>query len=64
MLTSREVILRLEAAGWLLARVRGDHHQFKHAERPQVVTVPHPKRDLAIGTLRDIEKKSGVKMRD
>ena len=29
-----------------------------------MVTVPHPKRDIALGTLLDIERKSGVRMRD
>lgn len=27
------------------------------------VTVPHPKRDLPIGTLRSIEKQSGIKLK-
>lgn len=30
MPTSKEVIARLEANGWLLVRTRGSHHQFKH----------------------------------
>ena len=63
MPTSRDIIRRLEAAGWVLKRVRGDHHQFRHPDKPNVVTVPHPKRDIAAGTLHDIETKSGVKMR-
>ena len=28
--SSREVIQMLEADGWVLDRVRGSHHQFKH----------------------------------
>jgi len=31
--------------------------------RPDRETVPHPKRDLPTGTLRSIEKQSGVKLR-
>jgi predicted RNA binding protein YcfA (HicA-like mRNA interferase family) len=27
------------------------------------VTVPHPKRDIPIGTLKSIEKQSGLKLR-
>ncbi len=64
MLNSREVIRRLEDAGWRLARVKGDHHQFKHPERPGLVTVIHPARDFAIKTLISMEKQSGVKLRD
>lgn len=50
----------LEKAGWELVRVKGDHHIFKHATRPGIVVLPHPKRDLPVGTLRDIEKVSGL----
>ena len=64
MPTSREIVSRLEGAGWRRVRVRGDHHQFRHPDSPNLVTVPHPKRDIAIGTLLDIERKSGVRMRD
>ena len=60
---SRDVIKRLEAAGWVLVATRGSHHQLKHPDRPGRVTVPHPKKDLKPGTLRSIEKQSGVSLR-
>lgn len=56
---SRAVIRRLEADGWIHVRTKGSHHQFKHPERPWLVTVPHPKRDLPTGTLRSIFKAAG-----
>lgn len=59
---SREVIKRLEAAGWVEVRQAGSHKQFRHPSRPGTVTVPHPKADLAKGTLKSIEKQSGVKL--
>jgi predicted RNA binding protein YcfA (HicA-like mRNA interferase family) len=62
-MNSRKIIAALEAAGWFHVATRGDHWQFKHLARPGRVTVPHPKRDLPIGTLRSIEKQSGVKLR-
>jgi predicted RNA binding protein YcfA (HicA-like mRNA interferase family) len=34
-----------------------------YPSRPGRVTVPHPKRDLPIGTIRSIEKQSGVTLR-
>jgi predicted RNA binding protein YcfA (HicA-like mRNA interferase family) len=37
--------------------------QFKHAEKKGRVTVPYPKRDLRIGTLKSIEKKAGIKLK-
>ena len=60
---SREVIKRIEADGWAMVRVTGSHHHFKHPAKLGVTTVPHPKRDLPIGTLRSIERQSGVSMR-
>jgi predicted RNA binding protein YcfA (HicA-like mRNA interferase family) len=60
--SSTEVIRRISAEGWVLARTKGSHQHFKHATRPGIVTVPHPKRDLPIGTLKSIEKQSGVKL--
>ncbi len=56
---SRKLIKRLEQDGWVLVRVNGDHHNFKHPNRPELVTVPHPKRDLPLGTARGIYKKAG-----
>jgi predicted RNA binding protein YcfA (HicA-like mRNA interferase family) len=35
----RDVIRRLSADGWYLARVRGSHRQYKHANKPGLVTV-------------------------
>lgn len=60
---SRELIRLLEADGWRRVRQKGSHIQFKHPEKPGRVTVPHPKRDLPIGTLRNIEDQSGLKLR-
>lgn len=58
--SSREVIEILEADGWYIDRVRGDHYQFKHPVKKGIVTVPHPRKDIAIGTLKSISKQSGV----
>ena len=62
-MNSRAIIRAIEAAGWFHVTTKGDHWQFKHATLPGRVTVPHPKRDIAIGTLRSIEKQSSVKLR-
>ncbi|MEZ4457239.1 MAG: type II toxin-antitoxin system HicA family toxin [Gemmatimonadales bacterium] len=59
-MSSREVISRLEADGWWLARTKGSHQHFRHPIKPGTVTVPHPRKDLPVGTLRSIEKQSGV----
>jgi predicted RNA binding protein YcfA (HicA-like mRNA interferase family) len=38
-MTSNEVIDALEADGWILNRVRGSHHIFKHPLKSGHVTV-------------------------
>ncbi|WP_256484592.1 type II toxin-antitoxin system HicA family toxin [Endozoicomonas sp. 4G] len=58
---SREIIRMLEDAGWVLHRVKGSHHHFKHSERPGLVTVPHPKHDISKKTLDSIRKQAGMK---
>jgi len=58
-MNSREIIKRLQDDGWLLHHVKGDHHQSKHPGKPGKVTVPHPKKDFAIGTLRNIFWQAG-----
>ena len=60
---SRAIVAVLEADGWRKARVTGSHHHFKHPTKAGVVTVPHPRRELPIGTLRSIERATGVKLR-
>ncbi len=50
----------LEADGWRMVRSRGSHHQFKHPTKPGLVTVPHPRRDLPVGTVRGILKQAGI----
>jgi len=60
---SGEIIKRLKQDGWILHHAKGDHHQFKHPEKPGKVTVPHPKKDLPVGTLRNIYRQAGWKWR-
>jgi predicted RNA binding protein YcfA (HicA-like mRNA interferase family) len=62
-LKSREVIKKLNAAGWRAVRVTGSHHHFRHPELSGIVTVPHPKADLPVGTLKSIERQAGIKLR-
>jgi len=56
---SKEIIKRLQHDGWVLHHTKGDHCQFKHPQKAGKVTVPHPKKDLPIGTLRNIYKQAG-----
>jgi predicted RNA binding protein YcfA (HicA-like mRNA interferase family) len=60
-MNSRDIVNRIKADGWYQVAQKGSHLQFKHPTKPGRVTVPHPKRDVPIGTLRSIEKQSGLK---
>ena len=63
-MNSRRVIRRLERDGWLLRNIKGSHHNFTHPSKPGLVTVPHPLKDLPIGTLRSIFRQAGWNWRD
>mgnify|MGYP002622362570 FL=1 len=60
---SRSIIAALKREGWELVASKGSHLQFKHPSKPGRVTVPHPKKDVPIGTLRSIEQQAGMKLR-
>jgi predicted RNA binding protein YcfA (HicA-like mRNA interferase family) len=60
---SREIIRRLQQDGWFEVAHEGNHKQFKHSTKPGRVTVPTPRRDVPVGTLRSIEKQAGIKLR-
>ncbi|MEO5640888.1 MAG: type II toxin-antitoxin system HicA family toxin [Sphingomicrobium sp.] len=57
---STDLIRQLVAGGWQLDRVRGSHHVFRHPDRPGIVVVPHPKKDLGKGLVAAIRKQAGV----
>jgi predicted RNA binding protein YcfA (HicA-like mRNA interferase family) len=67
---SREIISRLIREGWTEQKTSGgSHRQFKKTEEIEEdgetktftrrVTVPHPKKDFPIGTLKSIYKQAG-----
>ena len=60
---SRDILRKLRDDGWVEVGQKGSHVQLKHSSKPGRVTVPHPKRDLPIGTVASIEKQSGVALR-
>lgn len=60
---SKEVIRLIEAEGWYQVAQKGSHRQFKHPTKPGKTTVTHPERDIPVGTLKSIERQTGVKLR-
>ena len=63
MMKSREIISALQQDGWSQVAQKGSHVQFKHPTKKGRVTVPHPEREVPVGTLKSIEKQSGLKLR-
>jgi predicted RNA binding protein YcfA (HicA-like mRNA interferase family) len=59
---SRELIRRLKRDGWYEVKQVGSHKQFKHSTKKGRVTVPYPKRDIPLGTLRSVERQAGIKL--
>ncbi len=61
-MSSRDVIKELKKHGWYEVNQVGSHKQFKHTTIKGRITVPHPKKDIPIGTLKSIEKQIGFKL--
>ena len=54
---SRDIVRRLKAEGFELVSVKGSHHKFRKSAI--TVIVPHPKKDLPVGTARSIARQVG-----
>jgi predicted RNA binding protein YcfA (HicA-like mRNA interferase family) len=59
-MSSADIIRQLKAAGWVLDRIRGSHHVFKHPNRLGRIVVPHPRKDLGFGLVPTIRKQAGL----
>jgi predicted RNA binding protein YcfA (HicA-like mRNA interferase family) len=62
-MNSKDIISVLRADGWVQVAQKGSPVQFKHPTKPGRVTVPHPKRDVPVGTFRSIEKQAGLNLK-
>ena len=55
----------LKDDGWLLARTRGIHRQYRHPHKRGLVTVPgKTSDDLAPGTLNSVLKQAGLNQKE
>lgn len=54
---SKKIVKRLLSEGFELVKVQGSHHKFRRGAI--TVIVPHPKKDLPIGTARSIARMAG-----
>lgn len=62
-MNSKDIIKRLEKEGWVRVGGKGDHMKYKHPVRSGHVVVPHPRKDIAPGTLRNIFRQAGWEWR-
>ena len=58
----KEIIKLLETSGWRLVRQKGSHRQFKHPDKPDIVTVSGHKAsdDIPKGLEKSIRKQAGI----
>lgn len=57
----RDAIRLIERDGWLLARTKGSHRQYKHPSKTGIVTIAgNGNRDVAPGTWSSIMKQAGL----
>jgi len=56
---SSRIIARLKKEGWEEVSQRGSHLKLRLREAGAVIIVPHPKKDLPLGTARKIAKQAG-----
>ena len=54
---SCKIVRRLLADGFVLVARKGSHRKFRRGDR--TVIVPHPKKDLPLGTARSIARMAG-----
>jgi predicted RNA binding protein YcfA (HicA-like mRNA interferase family) len=58
--SSHELIRLIQKVGWYEVHTVGSHRQFKHPTKKGRVTIPHPKKDLPIKTIKSILKQAGI----
>jgi len=63
MMSSSDILRLLRDDGWQVIRQKGSHIQLRHPSKPGRVTVPHPNKNVPVGTLKSIEKQSGLTLR-
>jgi len=59
--SSRDLIKLIEADGWVLVRVSGSHHHYKHPIKSGITTVKHPEKDVPPGTAHSVLRQAGLR---
>ncbi|MFC2087156.1 type II toxin-antitoxin system HicA family toxin [Bacteroidota bacterium] len=56
--SSKEIIRYLEKNGFSFISQKGSHRKYK--SQGKIVIIPHPKKEIPIGTFRSIMRQSGL----
>ena len=59
--SSAELIKMIEKDGWILDRINGSHHHFRHPIKEGIVTIPHPVKDMDPRTASSIKRQAELK---
>ncbi|OOS06029.1 addiction module toxin, HicA family [Moraxella cuniculi] len=61
MTSSKAVIKLIKADGWYEVKSNsGSHRQFRHPTKKGKVTVPHPRKDIPLPTVKSIMRQAGL----
>ena len=61
-MSSAELIKTLIAAGWVKQRQDGSHVTLSKPGVEKIITIPHPRKDVSKGVVRQAQKISGLKL--
>ena len=61
-ISSKQVIKLLIADGWVFKEQKGSHAHYRHPKKLGKATVKVNEKDIPIGTIKGIEKQTGLKL--
>jgi predicted RNA binding protein YcfA (HicA-like mRNA interferase family) len=56
---SKKLLARLKREGWEVVKAEGSHHKLRNPEFRHPIILPHPKKNLPTGAVRQIYKAAG-----
>ncbi len=62
-MTYRQIDNYISKHGWMEVRSKGSHHIYRDATGRSTVLSYHGKRDIPIGTIKSIERQTGLRLR-
>ncbi len=62
-MNGKPIMKQLKQVGWEHVSTQGSHCKLKKSGFPPIVVPVHGKKDLKPGTLRNIERVTGVKLK-